>query len=388
MVAINRRAILKGSAALAGAIATPRALSAAATEAPRLLLIIMRGGVDGLSLLPPLGDPDYRRLRPNTAVEDAVALDGTFGLHPGLKLLRRLWDRGEMAAVHAICTPYRDRSHFDAQNVLESGLPGPSGTATGWLNRAIALRPDPARLAMAIGTSPSLALRGPVTVQSWAPSVLPDAGADLLGRLAPLWAADPLLGPQLRQAMETRGLTAGMGDMGAGANGAGRIRPLLDGAARLLADPGGPQIAVVDSTGWDSHANAPGLLGRLTADLDNGLEALIAGLGPVWSRTIVVMVSEFGRAAAENGNRGADHGTGGMAILFGGAVAGGRIAGQWPGLGTRDLLDGRDLRPTSDIRGLFASLAHDHLRFPARAIGETILPGISPDPAFTDLIRA
>ncbi|WP_416897554.1 MAG: DUF1501 domain-containing protein [Minwuia sp.] len=388
MATISRRFLIRSASAATLAASTPGLARAAAPGAKRFLLVILRGGVDGLAVLPPIGDPDLARHRPDAT--KALHLGGRrdFGLHPDLTALAGLWRRKQLVAFHAIGTPYRDRSHFDAQNVLESGLPEPRGSADGWLNRAVLAAQLPEAVAMNIGPRPSLVLSGQAQVGSWSPNGLPPADDSTLARIADLWSADRLLGPYLERAIDQQAMTGSMDSPMDGARAEGRsIVPLMTGAAELMSKPDGPRIVALDNAGWDTHVRMDAALGRKLGDLNRGLEVLIEGLQPVWNETAVLVVSEFGRTAAINGNQGTDHGNGGAAFLFGGAVQGGHVIADWPGLGPRDLLDARDLRPTLDVRQLFRAVLHDHLAFASAPLGQTILPGVRPSRAFEGLFR-
>jgi len=283
--------------------------------------------------------------------------------------------------LHATATPYRDRSHFDAQNVLEAGSVAPSGANGGWLNRALSALDDAgdAREAVALADSVPLVLRGELAVSSWAPSRLPVPGDDLLVRVRQLyWAADPALAQTLYDALEVRAIVGDTSEQRMDGRAGLSIAPLASAAARILASPDGPRIAVLDAGGWDTHANQGGAQGPLAQrlrGLDDGLEMLKRELGAHWRETTVLVVTEFGRAAAVNGTRGTDHGTAGCAFLVGGAVAGGRVLGDWPGLAARDLYEGRDLRATTDLRALFKAVLHERFGVGEAALARAVFPG-------------
>ena len=382
-LACSRRTLLRtGALALAGAaLATPvgRVAFAGAAGAPPLVLVILRGALDGLAALAPAGDRHYAGLRGALALppERLLPVAEGFGLHPALAGLHAAWGRGELACLHAASTPYRERSHFDAQDVLESGAAAVYGRDDGWLNRALGLLDarQPGASGLAVGGAVPLALRGAAPSSAWAPSQAPAAEDDTLARLADLYADDAALGGALARATATAALVAGEGEAGMRAMGmdAGRggaraaaaeaWRVLGEASARLLAAPGGPSAAVIGLEGWDTHAHQGGLEGPLAqrlGALDGLLEALRAGLGEAWSRTAVIVATEFGRTAAVNGTGGTDHGTGGLALLLGGAVRGGRLLGDWPGLAPGALHEGRDLAPANDLRGLFAGVLAGH----------------------------
>jgi uncharacterized protein (DUF1501 family) len=381
---VARREVLTGMAAAgAGALLAPRAAFARAPTDKRLVVVILRGGLDGLALLPPVDERDYYRLRPRIAVpkpgsgaKAAIGLGQGFGLHPGLAPLAPLYRAGALLPVTAVGLPLRTRSHFDAQDVLENGTARPRGRHDGWLNRALAaIEGGPAGLGLAVGHGLPLMIRGAAPVRTWEPKVLPRAGVGFLDQLAMLYADDPLFAKALRQGRRSAASApAGMGRAGRGMGGAKAAKLLATAAGKLLAQPEGPRIAVVEAGGWDTHVNQTGVLGRLLPQLSMGLVTLKDTLGPAWEKTAVVVVTEFGRTAAENGGRGTDHGTAGTVLMLGGAVAGGRIAGRWPGLSPRALHEGRDLRATTDIRSLFKGVLRDHLHIAEARLEDGIFP--------------
>lgn len=390
----SRRRLLAAAAAgtLAPAAATLAfAQGAVAADAPRFAFVILRGGMDGLGAVPAVGDPAFAAARGPLAAFGApvLPLDGPFALHPALASLHALHAGGELAVVHAVGLPYRDRSHFDAQQVLESGGTRPFELGTGWLARALAASRGAGRGAAPVGialdTAVPLALRGHEAVDTWAPSVLPEPTPDLVARLERLYADDPALRAALGRARALRG-EAALGTAGApGSAGVGAPREpafvaLARRAAEFLGDPRGPQAAVLQLGGWDSHAgqaNPNGGFANALRQLDAGLAALRAGLVErgAWSRTVVVVASEFGREVRANGTLGTDHGTGGACFVLGGAVAGGRVVADWPGLAPADRFENRDLRTTTDLRAVFAGVLGDHLRVPRRALAGEVFPG-------------
>jgi uncharacterized protein (DUF1501 family) len=364
----TRRDALKTLGGLAALSALPGlALAQGAPGERRLVFVFLRGGLDGLSAAPAYGDPDFARRRGELAIappgepNGALKLDTTFGLHPLLPEMHKLYQAGELAVLHAVATPYRDRSHFDAQNVLENGTAKPYGRDAGWLNVALAESAQRSG-GVALGASVPLVLRGAAPVTSWSPSVMPSPDPDLLERLGRLYRDDPLLARPFAAAVETQALMEGqnMRDGGMGARGA-PVGALVQAAGRFLTQPDGPRVAAIDFGGWDTHANQAGDLGPLARNLrqlDRAMVQLKAALGPAWKHTAVLVVTEFGRTVAVNGSRGTDHGTAAAAFALGGAVRGGRVIAEWPGLADRDLHEGRDLRATLDLRALFkAALA-------------------------------
>jgi uncharacterized protein (DUF1501 family) len=355
-----------------------------------LVLAILRGGLDGLAAVAPYADAQYRGLRGALALGapgtegGALDLDGTFGLHPALANLHSMYQAGEALVVHAAATPYRERSHFDAQNVLEAGGTTPSGSATGWLNRTLGVldTDGAARGAIALADSVPLVLRGELAVTSWAPSRLPDADEDTLARVRRRYeAADPELAASLNAALDARALAGDAADARMGGRGGQAVAPLASAAARFLGSADGPRIAVLDVGGWDTHANqgaAQGTLALRLRGLDTGLQLLKTELGTHWQSTSVLVVTEFGRTVAVNGTRGTDHGTAGCAFLVGGAVAGGRVLADWPGLTPRDLHEGRDLRATTDLRALFKAVLHERFGIAEGALARRVFPAATP----------
>jgi uncharacterized protein (DUF1501 family) len=351
------------------------------------VLVILRGGLDGLAAVPPYAEPRYAQLRGPIALgapgnEGGVLdLDGTFGLHPALANLHAMYRAREALVVHAAATPYRDRSHFEAQNVLEAGSVAPSGAGGGWLNRALDAARDgrDAPRAVALADSVPLVLRGELAVASWAPSRLPVPGDDLLVRVRKLyWAADPALAQSLYDALEIRAIAGDASEQRMDGRAGLSVAPLASAAAKFLASADGPRIAVLDAGGWDTHANqggAQGVLAQRLRGLDTGLQLLKTELRAHWRDTTVLVVTEFGRAAAANGTRGTDHGTAGCAFVAGGAVAGGRVLADWPGLTPRDLHDGRDLRPTTDLRALFKAVLRERFGIGEAALAREVFPG-------------
>jgi uncharacterized protein (DUF1501 family) len=392
----RRRRILASLAGLAGIGSWSRLALAAGTPSSerRLVLVLLRGGLDGLSAVPVPGDPAFAAARGALAAftEAPLQLDGGYALHPHLPELHAAYGRGELAVLHAIGLPYRERSHFDGQQVLESGGVRPYELATGWLGRALA---PTRRAAIALETSVPLVLRGHAAVDTWAPSVLPEPSLDFVARLERLYVSDPALaaalqrarglhleGGSMAEAAAPATLSMGGSALPAAADRPGGFVALARRAAQFLQAAGGPQAAVLELGGWDTHANQAnpnGPLGFNLRQLDAGLAALRAGLlsGDAWRRSVVVVVTEFGRAVAINGTLGTDHGSGGAAFVLGGAVRGGRVVADWPGLAAKDRLEGRDLRATADLRALFKGILADHLEIARARLDTEVFPGSS-----------
>lgn len=361
---LSRRRALAAGAAGAAVCALPGLSFAAADTQRRFVFIIQRGAADGLAILPPIGDPALAGLRPGLTEESALPLDGFFALHPALARTAPLFAAGEARAFHAVATAYRDRSHFDGQNVLESGGAAPYAVKTGWIGRLLTLLPAAGASALALAPAAPLAMRGPLPVATYAPNALPSASDDLLARVGQLYAGDAQLGPLWTEAMKTRALA---GDIGgnAGRNGA----ELGTLAASLLAPADGARVMMIETGGWDTHS---GQRGRLAAQLI-GLDALLAGLrdglAPHWRDTLVLVATEFGRTAAVNGTQGTDHGTGSAMLLLGGGLPRGRpVVADWPGLSAAALYQGRDLKPTARLGDIAAAALASHYRLDPRRL--------------------
>ena len=372
---LDRRRFLAGTAGAGLLSAAPRVLFAQAATDRRFVFIIQRGAADGLHTVVPYADPAYASLRGALAIDPstAIKLDGTFALHPSLAEFGRLHTAGQALFVHAVASPYRDRSHFDGQNVLESGGTAPYQRKDGWLNRLVGLLPKQGKEPIAFAPTVPLALRGPREVTSYAPSALPPAGDDLLQRVQQLYAGDAQLHALWSEAMDARGL-AGMQRDGGRQDAAtlGRM------AARFLAEPQGPRIAMLETGGWDTHSAQNGRLAGQLKQLDALVAALREGLGTTWDQTVVVVATEFGRTAAVNGTAGTDHGTGSAALLAGGALQGGRVIADWPGLASGALYEGRDLRPTLGLDALIAAAAADTFGLDRDRVARELFPQVQP----------
>nr|WP_255608823.1 DUF1501 domain-containing protein [Methylosinus sp. Sm6] len=379
----------------------PRGARAAAARDPRLVVIVLRGALDGLSAVAPVGDPDYAAVRGSLALSPigdkrALPLDGFFALHPSMPVFARLYKEGRASVVHAVATGYRERSHFDGQDVLESGHAGPGHTESGWLNRAVfALESTtPARLrGLGVGAAAPLVMRGPAPALGWAPQVLPPAGEDLAQRLLDLYThGDPTLAAALRAGLDadriatSGGLTGDVAKARGGMDQPNGMRQAAMGAARLLATPDGPRVAALAFDGWDTHANENSLLATRLSGLDGALEQFETGLGEAWKDTAVVVITEFGRTARINGTGGSDHGTASVAFLAGGAVRGARVVADWPGLKTNQLHQGRDLAPTQDLRSVLKGLIADQFGLSAQTLAEKVFPDSAAAPPLRGLI--
>ncbi|WP_427913388.1 DUF1501 domain-containing protein [Ramlibacter sp. MMS24-I3-19] len=368
---LSRRHLLVAGASPVLAAFAPRVVFAQAATERRFVFIIQRGAADGLSTVVPYADPAYASLRGPIAMDpsNALKLDGLFALHPALQALGAMHQRGEALFVHAVASPYRDRSHFDAQNVLESGGTQPYQLQDGWMNRLLRLLPRRPHQALAFAPTVPLALRGAADVSSYAPSALPSASDDLLQRVQQLYAGDAQLHALWSAAMDARGMAGGV-------DGRNRQDPAELGrtVATFLAAAEGPRLAMIETGGWDTHsAQVPRLQAQLTA-LDRLLEAMHTGLGDAWRQTVVLVATEFGRTAAANGTGGTDHGTGSVAMLAGGAVHGGRVLADWPGLAPSSLYQGRDLQPTTSLATLIAQAGAETFGLDAQRAHAMLFP--------------
>lgn len=380
----RRTFLMTGAAGGLVLLAAPHVALAQAATDRRFVFIIQRGAADGLGTLAPTADPAFAGLRGPFA-EDFVAGPrlGDFTLHPNLAEIGRLYAAREALFIHAVASPYRDRSHFDGQNVLETGGNAAYALSDGWMNRLLGLLPGGETRAIAVSATVPMVLRGSREVASYAPSALPDASQDLLARVGGLYEQDAELHAAWMQAIQTRTLA---GDLSADNGRNGAATGAL--AARLLAGAEGARIAVIETGGWDTHANQRGRLGFQLRGLDAMIGALKTGLGADWANTLVLVATEFGRTAAPNGTGGTDHGTAALAMLLGGAVAGGRVIADWPGVGQAALYEGRDLRPTMDLDLLIASATAQHYRLDPARTGRTLFPNIADGRPLDGLIRA
>jgi uncharacterized protein (DUF1501 family) len=321
----------------------------------RFVFVLLRGGFDGLAAVVPFGDAAYRQLRGSLALEesDLVAPTDLFGLAPGLAPLRPAWDANEVVALHAMAIPYRTRSHFDGQAILETGLDRPVGSSDGWLNRLLQVMSG-TRSGIAVAAGLPRSLAGPYEVQTWSPTQLGAVDDAYLERLSSLYRRDPVLYGRFEAAMQQKDVV-GEEPIARGGARRGGITPLMQAAARILRQDNGPNIAAVEFSGWDTHANqgvAGGALDRLLGQLSEGLMAFRADMGSAWSTTTVVVMTEFGRTARPNGTGGTDHGTAGAGFIMGPTVARSTVYSDWPGLAGNNLFENRDLRPTLDTRAV------------------------------------
>ena len=391
MPLLSRRATLLGLATTLTAGRASVAFAAAVTE-QRFVVILLRGALDGLAAVQPYGDPALRDLRGDLMLPDpgqdngVLDLGGFHGLHPALAGMHGLYQANELAVIHAVAGPYRSRSHFEAQDYLESGAD--HRMTSGWLNRAATMlptRPGGAEAALAVGTGVGLMLRGPAPVGTWLPQTFARPDPALYRTLAALHRPDPLTGPAIAEGLHERGFTEAVLNGQEAPKDKYSFPALATAAGKLLADANGPRLAVLELGGWDTHAAQKNRLPGVLGTLDRGITGLKSGLGPAWLRTAVLVMTEFGRTVRTNGTAGTDHGTAGVAFLAGGAIAGGRVLGTWPGLA--DLLDNRDLAPTTDLRSVAKGLLAAHFKFPAARLA-AIFPDSTAAPPLTGLLRS
>jgi uncharacterized protein (DUF1501 family) len=413
-IAPTRRGVIAGAGAVFSWAQLRRA-ARAATRDPRFVVIVLRGALDGLAIVAPVGDPHWRELRGADALtldgeKPGLRLDNGFALHPAMPSLYEFYRHGHATIVHAVASPYRDRSHFDGQDVLQTGATKPGALDTGWLNRAVtALAPQRAGSphagdGLAIGPVTPLIMRGPAPVLSWEAQKLPPASNETTLRLIELYRhTDPMFARVLEERIGMAAITqsGGTGPATAAAKGDAAVQPggiaavrgyfveAAGAAAKFLARPDGPRVGALAFDGWDTHVNEGPVNGRLAVllgALDDALAAFAGNMGEAWHETALVVITEFGRTAHINGNGGTDHGTATIAVLAGGALNGGRMIADWPGLANRDLYEARDLKPTTDLRAVVKGLLHDHLGIGMAALTTTVFPDSAAVRPIPDLV--
>jgi uncharacterized protein (DUF1501 family) len=407
---LTRRALLKGMMLAGGYCLLPLGRRGWALAAPQavqrhLIVIFMRGAVDGLSIVAPYGEPNYYHLRPTIAIpapgqnEGLVNLDGFFGLHPSLAGLMPLWQNRNLAFIQASGSPSETRSHFEAQDIMETAMLNSALAKEGWMNSLAQILPDnhdPAR-ALSFGNTLPKIFQGKYDVTT-VPAELRPLGnmgenPQVEAAFGQLYGTHPELGGLYKQAVDAR---AGMmqdlqKEMQASAQGA----PAVDGftkqttqAAEIIRGNPNIQLMFMDVGGWDTHVNQGNAKGQLANKLQKfgeGLAALAANLGPSWNDTTVLIVSEFGRTVAENGNAGTDHGHGNVAWIMGGRVNGGKVWSRWPGLDESRLHEGRDLAVTTDFRSIIGAVVAEQFDLDDQRIAG-IIPGYAPDPGMKGII--
>jgi uncharacterized protein (DUF1501 family) len=359
MTMLTRRTfIVSGTAVSALArLGSPSLALANVNTERRFVFIIQRGAADGLSIVAPTGDPGFAAVRGDFAQDSAAGtkLGSFFTLHPALTEVGRMYSQRQALFVHAAASQYRDRSHFDGQNVLETGGSAAYRLKDGWINRLLGLLPALEARALALSSTVPMALRGAHEVSSYAASQLPSPSDELLARVDALYDSDHQLHSLWSAAMETRARAGNSMQAGGGQKGAatGTL------AAKMLLGEGA-RVVMIETNGWDTHSAQRGRLSAQLKDLDQMLAALRTGLGAEWSNTLVIVATEFGRTVRPNGTGGTDHGQASAAMLLGGSIAGGKVIADWPGLSDAALYEGRDLRPTTDLDALIAGALAQH----------------------------
>jgi uncharacterized protein (DUF1501 family) len=353
---LSRRFFLGAGGAAVATAAMPRMAFARTNSERRFVFIIQRGAADGLSILGPTGDPQFSGLRGDFDQDLAkgMRLGSFFTLHPALAETGKMYAAKEALFVHAVASPYRDRSHFDGQNVLETGGSAAYQLKDGWLNRLLGLLPAADSKALALSDTVPMALRGSNQVSSYAPSKLAGPSDDLLQRVAGMYQADAQLHALWSEAVATRMSAGGIDASGQNGAAIGSV------AAKLLSGGSGARIAMIETNGWDTHSGQRARLAAQLRNLDAILASLKSGLGADWADTLVIAATEFGRTARPNGTGGTDHGEASVAMLLGGAVAGGKVVADWPGLSAAALYEGRDLKPTTALDSLIAGALAQH----------------------------
>lgn len=382
---LNRRHFLTATAA-AGLL--PGLSFAALPGEQRLVVLVLRGAMDGLSAVPPYFDRAYKSARGAVALgeSDMLDLDGRFGLHKELTALHALYKQKQLAVVHAIATPYRERSHFDAQNLLEGGGLKAYEQKDGWLNRSIALLSPRAKpWGLAVGATTQFVMSGSAPVTTYAPSALPDADTQFLALAQKIMAHDAKLAGALGMGMEGADMAASAGGDMVGGGRRQNSRALAEVAGKMLRAADGPRLAVLDIGGWDTHVGQANRLPQALRALNETVTALRTSMNEVWGQTVVLAISEFGRTVAPNGSAGTDHGTAGAAFIMGGAVNGGRVLADWPGLDR--LYQNRDLAPTTDMRALLKAVLAQQWSLGTAELNGRIFPGSADIAPLRDIIR-
>lgn len=354
---------------------------AQASDDRKFIFVFLRGAMDGLSALIP-DDSELENLRGTILPEKSSRLDlqNGFRLHPSFAGINKLYAKGDAAFVHASATSYRNRSHFEAQDFLE--ILGRPGAKDGWLNRV--LHTDD-RQGIAVGRAVPLAMKGAAPALNWSPPLFDTISDDLIGRLSSLYEDDSTFSTPLETAVSGRSELS----METSRRNARRFTreytATLSAIGSLMSAENSPSIGMVSLGGWDTHANQKTDLKRKFKALDNGLIELKKSLGSHWKKTCIVVCSEFGRTVSANGSKGTDHGTGGLTMILGGAVNGGAVHGEWPGIKTANLHEGRDLFPANDISAILKGIMLDHLDISRKDLETNIFPNSGK--AFSGLIQ-
>ena len=355
---MDRRRFIRGMC-LGGAatFAFPMVRFAQVPGQGKLVFVLLRGGFDGLAALVPVGDPSYDAIRGPMAytAQELTLLEDGFGLVTGLTPWKVLWDDEQLVALHAMAIPYRTRSHFDGQAILETGLARPEGSSDGWLNRLLQVM-EGERSGIAVAAGMPRSLMGAHSVTTWSPARLGVVADAYLDRLSLLYRADEHLHDVFEAAVQMQEVAPDMESMRGGrGQPSGQVGPIMAATAGFLREPGGPNVAALEFSGWDTHANQGmqgGRLDRLLGQLAEGVMTFRHEMGPDWADTTVVIMTEFGRTARPNGTNGTDHGTAAAGFVIGPKVSRSRVLSDWPGLAEGSLYQDRDLRPTLDTRSV------------------------------------
>ena len=386
---VTRRNFLKsvgGAAALGGTYTLCPGLSfARARTNKRLVVVMLRGGMDGLAALVPYGDEDYAATRGELALnpDNLIKITPFFGLHPSLEPLAELYKAGEMIAFPASASPYRERSHFDGQNILEIGATKAYDLSGGWLNRAIShIDKHDDMIGLALGQGLPALMRGDNNVNSWAPSALPDISSNYMDLIQKIYLKDNSFSGNLNKALKVQEM--GMDALSGNERNLTRrsrsqqaIVSMAQTAGKWLKKPDGPRIATLELGGWDTHIRQGVEGGSLANNFSlfaRGITALKESLGKEWKNTTVLALTEFGRTAHPNGSAGTDHGTAGTTFLFGGNLNGGHVISHWPGLAEQKLYEGRDLMPTIDTRAICKAILNQHYGISYSALNNDVFP--------------
>ena len=386
MIELSRRKFMIGLGAFSccSMVGWSKLAMAALPTDQRLMVVIQRGAMDGLAAVAPFGDRFYHTARGDLALPDTALLNlnNFFAMHKSLQKFYDLYAQKKLIVLHAVATPFRTRSHFDAQDLLENGSSSPHGLTTGWLGRTVDVLGNNTE-GLAIGPTIPLVLNGSKHVESWAPSHLPEADRDFLARVQRMYEQDQSLSNALSQAM---GMSETADNMQTG--GGNQFIGMMKSAANFMKQPDGARLATIDIGGWDTHANQGTDKGRLAQNFDvlgQGIDAYQTEMGELWSKTAVLVITEFGRTVMGNGTGGSDHGTGSTAFLMGGSVNGGFVVGDWPGLAPQNLFENRDLYPANDLRSLLKGVLGQHMGVSAQFLDQTIFPGSEKVQGFRNL---
>ncbi|MFQ6332245.1 DUF1501 domain-containing protein [Methylophilus sp. 3sh_L] len=380
---MHRRQFVKLCGAGLAAFCLPTLSFAAAATEQRFIFIIQRGAADGLNTVIPYADPDYQRLRGALAIEEIAdsRLDSLFALHPSLVTATRLYQQQQALFVHAVASAYRERSHFDGQNVLESGGTRAYQLRDGWLNRLLGLLPPSQNEAIAFSPTIPLALRGSYQVDAYASAKLPQPSDDLLLRVSQLYSNDAQLHAAWESAMQVENMAGFQPQNSQQPEALGKL------VGDFLSRADGPRIAMLETGGWDTHSAQNNRLSKQLSDLDKLIASLQTALGDHWQQTLIIVATEFGRTAAANGTGGTDHGTGAAMLAFGGALpaistrnrqwAAGKVIADWPGLKDSQLYQGRDLQPTLGLDSAITALVSAHYGLEPGKVSRMLFPASS-----------